>query len=175
MEDKIKQFISLHKDRFDDEQLPTGHLERFDKKLRKQNKPGAKTAVFITLAAAACVALMLIHNLPPAFMGSHTGYTCETRQEVEELQFYYHMQMNNALARMEEMYDRSRTPGTAELLRETKKVQIENLKFEEEVLPNLPCMEETISIINQRYGNSFNSIQIMLEHMKQITEMNITD
>lgn len=174
MEDKLKQFIATNREKFDEEALPAGHFERFDRKLPVPKKNRVKTVSLIAFTAAACMALLFILQLPFGFHGfDSSSYVCETKQEIEEVQLYYQMQMNAVIEQMEALYEQDRTSGAAELLMESKKVLLETKKFEDEVMPTLPCSDEGIVVLNQHYGNSLGSMHIMLEYMEQVTDNNV--
>jgi hypothetical protein len=172
MEDKLKRFIDSHIHEFNDESLPQGHFERFEKKLKgRSNRRIRIVSLIAASVAAACVALMLIYKQPAGFTGSNTAlHTCGLQQEVEGLQLYYHMQMNGIIIEMEELYDQTPSAGTEEMLKESRKIQAESTRFDEEVLPELPCTEEVLFITNQHYRNSLCSMQNLLAHATQMTE-----
>lgn len=173
MEDKLKQFIDTHREEFEDIKLPEGHFERFNEKLPKK-KRNSQIRIFslLTAAIAACIALLLLFKNPFGLDDATSSpYICEMKKEIEELQLFYRMQMNDAITQMEEMYNEDRTPGAAELLKETKKVQLASIRFEEKILPSLPCSDQAIFAVNQHYSNSLKSINIMLECMGQVIEI----
>ncbi len=171
MEDKLKQFVQTHRDEFDNEQLPEGHFERFEAKLPAQRHTlRPRIITLAAFAAAACVAFLLIYKLPFGLDGEHKApYVCELRQEVDEVKLFYHMQMNDIVTQMEDIYAQAQVPGTADLLKETKKMQLDSQKFEKEVLPSLPCSSDAVFTINQYYGNQLESMRHMLEYMTQLS------
>ena len=94
------------------------------------------------------------------------------KEEIEELRLYYNMQMNDIISQMQEMYKQRQTPGSEELLKETKRVLKDNYMFEETVLPNLPCSNDGLFAMNQHYSASVESLNIMLKQMERVTNEN---
>ncbi|MDL2221340.1 hypothetical protein LJC35_02155 [Parabacteroides sp. OttesenSCG-928-N08] len=176
MNDKLKQFVAQHRDEFEDELLPEGHTLRFEEKLNRQRRPSqAKRFSLVALALAAAVALLLLFRLPFGMVGGGNeedadSAVCELQQEVEGIQRYYQMQMNNILMQMEDLYAVNREPGLETLLRESKRVQQQSERFEEKILPALPCDEKAILVLKQHYGNSVESMQLMLQQMEQVAD-----
>lgn len=173
--DKLKHFIDTHPEAFDDDQLPEGHFDRFEQKLPAARKRNIWLYSLSTFAAAASIALFLWIGIPngipvPANKQASAGQTCETKQEIDELRTYYTMQMNDVIARMEVLYKQEQTPGTTGLLQETKRILKDNYMFEETILPTLPCSNDGLYAMNQHYANSLESLNFMLEQMKQVTK-----
>ncbi|MDH6356207.1 hypothetical protein [Parabacteroides sp. PF5-9] len=173
--DKLKNFIDNNREAFENELLPEGHFERFKQKLpvKKNHRP-----LFInigTVAVAASIILLLFFRLPLNTVTDEqdtTAYTCETKQEIEELRLYYNMQINEVIAQMETLYKNDRNPGAEELLKETKKVLTDNYMFEENILPTLPCSNNGLYAMTQHYNNSLESLSFMLELMEHVTDHN---
>lgn len=172
--DKLKDFIDNNRDAFNDEQLPKGHFERFEKKLPNTKQKNIRFFSFCAFIAAASIALLFLLKLPggtsiPTSPEAAVPQYCKIQSEIKELTIYYNMQMNDILAQMEELYKKENTPGTTELLQETKRVLSANYIFEKTVLPTLPCSNDGLYAMNQHYSNSLESLNFML---KQMEEMN---
>ena len=60
--DKLKNFIDMNREAFEDDLLPEGHLGRFEQKLAAPRKSRATLHIFCAFAAAACIALLLLSN-----------------------------------------------------------------------------------------------------------------
>lgn len=172
--DKLKQFIDDHRDEFDEIDLPTGHLERFEKKLSSRKKRHTLWYTIYGVAAAACIALLIFFK-PSTDLFIENDDPAANVCEIEELQLYYTMQMNDVLAQIEAAYEKDVSPGTTQLMQAIKGVLSDSDQFEEKVLPTLPCSEEGIYAMNQHYKNSLISLQIMLEQMENVTETEITE
>ncbi|MDH6307019.1 hypothetical protein M2459_003708 [Parabacteroides sp. PF5-5] len=173
--DKLKHFIDNNKEAFDDEFLPEGHFERFEKKLPSPpHKRQGKLFSLLSFAAAAAVTLFVFlkiqGDLKDAPIQQSTVYTCETQTEIEELRVYYNMQMNEVSAQIRALYKSEQVPGGLELLEETKRVLKSSEEFEVKVLPTLPCSDDGLFAMNQHYKNSLGSLQIMLKQMEIATE-----
>ncbi|SEF89648.1 hypothetical protein [Parabacteroides chinchillae] len=173
--DKLKDFIDANKEAFNDDMLPQGHFERFERKLitssgrRFKRKQLYMIGAFI---AAACFALLFILRIPggstiPNPVKQQTAQHCQ-KQEIEELRIYYNMQMNDVMARMEEIYKEDKTPGTSELLQATKQVLRDNYMFEQTILPTLPCSNNGLYAMTQHYNSSLEGLSIMLKQMEQV-------
>ncbi|MEG1543864.1 MAG: hypothetical protein RR382_04985, partial [Tannerellaceae bacterium] len=93
-----------------------------------------------------------------------------TQQEIDELRFYYNMQMTDVLAQMEALYKAEKNPGAAELLEESKRVLTANYQFEETVLPVMPSSEDALFAMNQQYSNSLECMNFMLDKMEAINK-----
>lgn len=172
--DKLKQFIDDHRDEFDEIDLPKGHLERFEKKLPSRRKRHTLWYSIYGVAAAACIALLIFFK-PSTDLFIEENDSATNVCEIEELQLYYTMQMNDVLAQIEATYEKDVSPGTTQLMQAIKNVLNDSDQFEEEVLPTLPCSEEGIFAMNQHYKNSLISLQIMLEQMENVKETETTD
>ncbi|MDF9829198.1 hypothetical protein [Parabacteroides sp. PF5-6] len=162
--DKLKQFIDEHRQEFDDFELPEGHLARFEKKLPRRAKRHTLWYTVYGVAAAACIALFILFKpSTDLFMDDDdpTANVCE----IEELQLYYTMQINEVLARIEAADEETTSYKSAQLVQASRKVVSDSGRFEEEILPTLPCSEEGIYVINQHYSNSLRSLQIMLDQI----------
>lgn len=174
--DKLKDFIEANREAFDDERLPEGHVERFEKKLDTR-KRSHRTKIYslFTFVAAAGIALLFLLRLPggtpmpaPQKGVSQQPHKCAMKEEIEELRLYYNMQMNNVISQMDELYKQEQIPGADELIEETKRVLTDNYMFEETVLPTLPCSNDGLSAMNQHYVSSLKSLNIMLQQMEKM-------
>lgn len=173
--DTLKDFIDANREAFNDELLPEGHLERFTQKLPPARKKPARLYSLCAFAVAASIALLLLLRLPggTALLTPERATApqqCEVQTEIKELSIYYNMQMNDVLAQMEELYKKEQTPGTAELLQETKRVLSSNYMFEKTILPTLPCSNDGLFAMNQHYSNSLESLNIMLKQMENMND-----
>lgn len=174
--DKLKNFIEANREAFDDELLPEGHFERFEKKLeaRKRNHRTKIYSLFAFVAAAGIALLLLLRmpggtTIPTPQQGiSLQPQKCAMKEEIEELRLYYNMQMNDVISQMDELYKQEQIPGANELMAETKRVLTDNYMFEETVLPTLPCSNDGLSAMNQHYTSSLESLNIMLLQMEKM-------
>ena len=64
--DQLKHFIDTHRDAFEDDRLPAGHLERFEKKLPTSHTRHTLLYSMCALLAAASIALLFLVKLYPA-------------------------------------------------------------------------------------------------------------
>ena len=60
--DQLKHFIDTHRDAFEDDRLPAGHLERFEKKLPASYTRNKLLYSMYTLVAAASIALLFVFH-----------------------------------------------------------------------------------------------------------------
>ncbi|MDH6341701.1 hypothetical protein M2480_000842 [Parabacteroides sp. PFB2-12] len=161
--DKLKEFVDKNREAFDRVELPEGHLERFEQKLPTRRKRSASIYYIYGAVAAACIALLIIFR--PATDSFTKEDPADNLCEIEEVQLYYTMRMNNLLAKMEDHYKAAPTPGSAQLLEASQEVLSDCRTFEEEILPTLPCSDEAMLVMNQQYENSLSSLQFILEQM----------
>ncbi len=167
--DKLKQFIDSNREEFDEINLPEGHFDRFEKKLSRRSKRHVSLYAIFSIAAAACIALLLIFRPSTnLYMDDDpTANVCE----IEELQLYYTMKMNDIISKIETIYEETSSPGSRQLMAATRAVLEDSNEFEEQILPTLPCSEEGLFAMNQHYENSLTSLRIMLHQMENVTEM----
>jgi hypothetical protein len=156
--DRLKNFIDDNRERFDDIELPEGHRERFEQKLKAQNrKPIIRYALW-SIIAAACVSLFLLIDVQPQSAEEYD--LCDIMStEKQELILYYNMQMNNIISQLEA----HNNTASDERLAQAKTIQSECFHFEEEVVPDLPCTEKAIFAINQHYIRSIEGMTTILE------------
>ncbi|MDR1202944.1 MAG: hypothetical protein LBL58_15120 [Tannerellaceae bacterium] len=173
--DKLKNFIDTHKEAFEDDLPPMGHFGRFDKKLSVSSRKRLKWIQIFTVAVAAAVTLFVFiriqsdMNVP---IQQAKTYTCETQKEIDELKFYYNMQLDEVSAQIRALYKSEQIPGGLELLEETKKILKNSHEFEDAVLPTLPCSDAGLFAMNQHYSNSLECLQIMLSQMGKAIQYN---
>lgn len=167
--DRLKQFIDGHRDEFDEIELPEGHRDRFRKKLPSHGKRRTRGYILYAAAAAACIALLVFFK-PSTDLFIEKDDPSANVCEIEEVQLYYTMQLNDVLAKIEEVYEKDATPKSAQLIQASRHVQRDVDRFEDTVLPSLPCSEEGIYAMNQHYRNSLKSLEIMLRQMENETE-----
>lgn len=178
--DRLKDFIDNNREAFDDEWLPEGHFERFEQKLSAaapSKKRKRLYGLWGAFAAAAIIALLVLLRLPggstlPDSAQRATAQACQPQDEIEELQIYYQMQINDLMAQMKHLHKQEQTNGTSELLKETQKILQDNYMFEETVLPTLPHSNEGLFAIAQHYNSSLECLHFMLQQMERITQEN---
>lgn len=175
--EKLKNFIDTNREAFEDDLLPEGHFERFEKKLPPRRKNRFRLYSLCAFAAAASIALLFLLRMPggtsvPSGQKATMQQTCKTKMEIDELRVYYNMQMNDILAQMESLYKAEQAPGAAGLLQESKKILKDNYMFEETILPTLPCSNEALFAMNQHYSTSIETLSFMLQQMERVTIKN---
>ena len=163
--DKLKNFIQDNREAFEDDLLPEGHFERFEKKLPREQKRRFSLFRLSALAAAASIALFFLLSMPKDDQDDHMMAFSQEREEMDELQVYYRMQM--------ETLSKQQSEGTADLLQASKQILHDNSIFEKTILPTLPCSGEGVLAMNQHYSASVKGLNIMLCQMKQV--INETD
>ncbi len=174
--DKLKSFISENKTLFDVEELPEGHLSRFMTKLDEMEKGAASATVvnetlrsaskprfwrWMAVPIAALLAGVLFYIMYDNQLNKNTETlnVCAMHTEMDELQIYYRMQMDELLMRMEDDKRNESNLALAGLLEAGKKIRLTCEQFDAEVAPALPCTEDGIQVVNQQYSNSLNSMQ----------------
>ena len=168
--DQLKHFIDTHRDAFEDDRLPAGHLERFEKKLPTSHTRHTLLYSMCALLAAASIALLFLVKLYPAStepQGAEAS-SCMLKEEIDGLRLYYTMQMNDVVFQIQEISEQRSTPGTQGLLDEMKQVLADSRQFEEQVLPTLPCSNNALLTMNQHYEASLESLQFMLAQMEEM-------
>jgi hypothetical protein len=172
--DRLKNFIDKNREAFDEEFLPEGHLERFEKKLEKKRNIRRFGLWIVTIAA--CTGLFLFleiqNELAELPWQQPAAFTCEAEKEIEGLRLYYTMQMYEVEAQIKELCTSKETPGSIELMKETERVIRTTYDSEEKILPSLPCSDAGIFAMNQLYSNSLRSLNFMLKQMEQLVNIN---
>ncbi len=170
--DKLKDFIQDNIEAFEDDILPEGHFERFEQKLPREQKRRFSLFRLSALAAAASIALFILLSMPKDEQDDHMMAFSQEREEMDELQVYYRMQMEDILMQMETL-SKQQSEGTADLLQASKQILHDNSIFEKTILPTLPCSGKGVLAMNQHYSASVKGLNIMLCQMKQV--INETD
>lgn len=170
--DRLKQFISDNREAFERMELSEGHELRFEQKLPHRRNPFRRYSLY-ALAAAASVALLIVFTLP--FRGVERAamertVTCQTAAEIDNLRIYYNMQMNEIIAQMEAFNPEKNEVEKEQLLEESAKVMAASKYFEEAVIPQLPCAQETLYAMTQHYSTSLRSLNFMLRQMENNQE-----
>jgi hypothetical protein len=171
--DNLKDFIDRHRDEFDAEPLPDGHLERFERRLRRRHNRHARYLLPLaaTLAAAACIFTFLFITGGDANPNRNgTGaFICESDEEMDELRAYYHMRVYDLEERMRSLHQAKPSEGATGILQDTKEVMNSIDEFEENILPTLPCSDDGLNVMNRQYAGSLEILGKMLEQMEEIT------
>ena len=169
--DRLKHFIDTNRDAFEEEQLPEGHLKRFEKRLPHPHRSQTIRYSLYSIIAAACISLLILFNLPWEKETSDVSPTgvqpcsCEITEEFEGLRLHYMMQIHETIEEMKMLCEQYPFPGADELLEETNRILADSRIFEESVLPTLPCSDDGLYAINIHYSSSLESLQIMLNQM----------
>ena len=173
--DKLKDFIDRHREEFDNVDLPKGHLQRFERKLRRDPHRASRyfLPIVSTVAAAACILAFLF------ITGRNDGtspvnpnhFVCEADEEMEELREYYRMRVYNVEEQIVGLYEEHPSPATLAILQDFEDVAHEIRSFEENILPTLPCSNNGLNVINRQYSGSLESLGVMLEQMEAITNL----
>ena len=104
--DKLKSFIDQNRSAFDEEPLPLGHLERFERKLPKPSRKRLYWRIGGMVAAVAASLLFLLFFRPQLQTDKAEGNDLsglaseEVRGEIRDLCQYYQMRVNGILAQM---------------------------------------------------------------------------
>lgn len=171
--DKLKKYIETNRDLFETDELPKGSFDRFEKRLDKSKKKKYSLFWIMTsFSAAAILALLVLINIaenkPAPTRFEAESNQCSISKEIEELQIYYNMNMFDILSEMEKISKENSSEGVKTILKEGRKVAMDAKDFEVHVLPALPCSQLTLSVISQQYGANIESLNMMLEQMKEI-------
>jgi hypothetical protein len=175
--DKLKDFIDAHREAFDNDLLPEGHLARFEKKLKPKRRLRKLAPAIVTIAAATAALLILLKtqsNISPAPQQG-TTFICEAEEEIEELRLYYNMQIYDVETQIKDLHSHRQTPGSSELMQATEHIIRTSCEFEENILPTLPCSEAALFAMNQHYGNSLQSLNLMLRQMQRVINSNYSN
>ena len=171
--DHLKQFITENREAFDEESLPDGHEMRFVQKINTNRSSKKRRLGMYTLLIAASVLLLMLIRFSftvipeegsPAVSSSQV---CAMRHEIDGLQLYYTMQVNDVVLQMA-AFAKCDLPGARDLLNEMDLVLYDNAQFEKQVLPALPCSNTAIYAMSQHYNASLEALQLMLAQLEQM-------
>ncbi|CDE65315.1 putative uncharacterized protein [Parabacteroides sp. CAG:409] len=171
--DRLKDYIEQHREAFNEEPLPEGHLERFAARLEKEEEEKVKTVPLWRrlMPLAAVVALFLCLSVPFWIQrGTSDSYVCELHSEMGELHTYYRMQLEDHLMELETASKENPSEAVMHLLEAALQIEASCQQFDNQVLPTLPCSDEGIFAINQQYQNSLNSMQILCQQLNRVKE-----
>jgi hypothetical protein len=169
--DKLKEFIERNKSAFDCEPLPEGHLERFEKKLRRQSPSILRRYLLPIVATAAAACLILFFLRPQNNNDAEPSlFVCDADEEMDELREYYNMRVYDMEEQIRTLHEAHPTPGTRQLLEETENVIETVREFEADIFPTLPCTDNGLFAMTQQYEGSIGSLSFMLEQMESIIQ-----
>lgn len=191
--DPLKEFIQQHREEFENDLPPKGHLERFEQRLdaynRAKSTPSASSKdegkraflrpVLLFLAAtAACIGLLYlsipIERTDSACTSPEAQEIAEINREFEEIPMYYNMQMTDIAQEMEKLCQENDTEAMRELMEQSQEIFRGNRHFEEEIIPRLPVSGQGLQTVNQYYQCSVGSLNQMLQYMKSAREQEAT-
>ncbi len=171
--DKLKAFIDENRAAFEEEMLPPGHMERFERKLPRKTIAWRNWRMIAASAAAIALLLglgTLYHTAQRAGeKPAPTETSASISDEFKDLCLYYQMRVNDLVARMEALSRSESAPGLQGLLSESKRVVSDNLFFERTILPTLPTTGKGLHAITLHYENSLEGLAFMLRKMEQIS------
>lgn len=169
--DKLKQFVNDNREAFDTDQLLPDHKIRFERML-PHTRNNARLYSIYALVVAASVAVLTVLALP--FMElkrpANENISCQTAKDIENLNTYYNIQMNEVLEQIKAFNPGSMTLEKQQIVQEATRVITASKQFEDVVMPQLPCLDETLFAMNQYYSTSIQSLNFMLLQMKNIQE-----
>ncbi|MDD2437614.1 MAG: hypothetical protein PHG27_05870 [Massilibacteroides sp.] len=165
--DKLKDFIENNKQAFDEVELPVGHAERFREKLNTQRRTRVKRNVYLWIAVAACLGVLLTIRIQ--FQKNNAADSCELTQEIQDVRMYYNMQITAVVSEMEELYKQKQSSAGLGLLKESQVVLASTRDFENRIFPSLPCSEEALFAMSQHYDASITGMNILLKQMQNVT------
>lgn len=171
--DKLERFIADNRESFNQEALPSGHVERFEAKLAVVAKPAGRRylrSIWYAAGVAATVLVLLLAGYP-MLKGEGGGASefCPASAEINSLRTYYLMQMNDVIARIEDA-ETGNGLEKQQLLEESQRIMEANKRFEKSLLRRLPGSQETAYALIQLYGTSLNSLNFMLEQIESRNE-----
>lgn len=132
--------IRNNKDLFDDQELPEGHIERFEALLDKQDKSRNRTIrirLITTIASiAACVAILIFIGVKYNGMGKEYNNMAPSLMQSKEfvdLNNFYKHQMDEQIAKIMCKLEHADDETAIVLKRDIEKIITENRKFVEDV------------------------------------------
>lgn len=176
--DKLKNFIEQNRASFEQTELPDGHFAHFMKRLESANLSNAnstlhkkknKFSLYTTWLVAASIAIAIFLTYFSEQPKEKT-YSCKLGNELSNIRTYYLMQMDDLMIQMEEANNKLDNPAIPALIEAGKKIQKECELFDIQVAPTLPCSDLGLYAINQQYANSFTSMQILYDQLKNSLE-----
>ena len=172
--DKLQKFIDKHRAEFENEQLPEGHRERFEHKLKERKEQRRAALYSYILGAAASVALLFYvantYLLKSATEQQHP-YSCNGK-DARDLCLRYNTQMNDIQKQIEKLYKKNKNTGTTEVVAESQWILEQSRQFEAQVVPSLSCSLSGLHSISQYYNGNLQSLTFMLSQMERSDYIN---
>lgn len=171
--DNLKNFIDTHREEFEEETLPQGHELRFEEKLKKGGRSKTRSLLLLCGAIVAAIFVMLVlirpsiqlADPPADLIGSGL---CENNEEINEMKNYYQARMHTLLDEFNSAYGQTQMPALKELLAESERIVTDTELFEREVLPGLPCSDQSLYVLKTHYDSSLNSLLYLEKQIDRI-------
>lgn len=167
--DQLRQFISHNREAFETGELPAGHLIRFNRKLDRKQTQKNRNRWFLYSLITGCAAIGFLVFLIRS-QTNHTGSAenCTTVAELREVQLYYHIQLNQVLKQIQETAEiGGNTLEKRQILQEAARIFSQQQDFEEKIIPQLPCDENTVFVIDQYYSTTLRTFRFMLSRLEK--------
>ena len=172
--DKLKKYIDENMEDFNDFELPEGHLERFDAKLKKTSSKRISLYWISGAVAAVAMMILIISGLKEqpddqSSVVAETESKCsEIQEEINQLTFYYNMKVCDLLSKIEDVCVKSNSNEAKEILESSKTVHNDVMDFENNIVPDLPCSDLSFEIITRQYDANIASLQLILDQAQRI-------
>lgn len=169
--DKLKQYIDDHREAFDAAWLPEeGHAQRFEKKLRQQEKRFRLPVSMIWIAAATIALLIaLTWNLcrpEPLPETAVTAGNDPVHSEIQTLCRYYEMEMKELYVRIQTADAGNNSEEKERIVEESHRILANNKQFEKEVIPKLPDVPQTVYALMDYYSIYLERLHFMLQQIE---------
>lgn len=160
---KLENFIAENRESMDVQLPPSGHARRFAERIKAKDAQTEKSRRYhhqmawrigLTLAAASIVLAMLM--MLPISVRKDINMQSES---VSEVAYYYRQQLDNEIARIEEIIPLLDKESQQELIDELRHTQ-ENLRSMTE-FPEGLSEEAKIAIVAVNYDNTINIVKNM--------------
>ena len=161
-------YIRDNVDRFNDEEPPEGHRERFERRLKsisdkKQNKTLISKNLLFYLSAAAVIIGIASSLLFIADNGNNANTLCLLSDEMTEAQNYYASELNLNVEKLEKILVCVDEETQTEIMSE-----IEIIMEDSKNLPSILCNDndESFGILLEFYNSKIHTVQNIISIME---------
>lgn len=185
--DDIEKLISDKLDKLNDNEPLDGHFDRFEEKLKKQNKRQIISLNMVLKIAAAVVFVLLITNQAFIYFSSDRKTninTAENKQNVtlasvapeyEEVEFYYNNAINVGLNQWEGMVEKGMISEEEKKLMDKELNEFGNIyeSLQKDLEAN-PNDERVINAMLEYYQSKLSVINMIVNKLEEVKQKNNT-
>ena len=184
--DYIERLIEKNQEGLNDNEPPTGHFERFEKRLKKQHEYKRRTVNFnaVLKIAAAVVFVFLAVNQGIIWFSSENENTVNSMagqdislasvsQEYKEVEFYYTNAIEGGLNQWQQMAAEGLVSEEEQAMMDTELAEFEKVyeKLQQD-LASSPNDERVINAMLEYYQTKLSLINMIVNKLEEVKQKN---